>query len=198
MVQKHLVMWLLSFMFVIVANLFFAQNYQDDATKEQKMISGFLGYESGTKINANAVSIYKYCCNWLAEYSAIIFVPEENRNVSDGFKSNISILHGAFWTSIYMSIVRSHIALLWLYVLCILFIGLFFQARVKRKILKYTYGYSSPDKYTWGGHMIIASFGGFFTYIFFPVPIHPLMPITLLLLAFLGLYLLVSNFQQKI
>lgn len=190
--------WLFSFILVFVLNTLNSKTFREDAINEQNLIGEFLGENSKTKINESSSEIYKVCCNFLAKYTAYIFVPDENRDVEKVFKKGISDFHGSFWTSVYMSIVRSHIALLWLYVLSFVFVGLFMQARTKRKILTHTIGYSSPDKYKWGWHSLLATFGGFFTYIFFPIAIHPLSPLILLFVAMMGLYLIVSNFQQRI
>lgn len=198
MIQRHVFVWVISFVLVIISNLLFTSNYLEDAVSEKKSIVFFLGDNVGKQVLSNSNSAYKACCNFLASFTQKIFVPNEGSTVEDGMKSAARMVHGAFWTSIYMSIVRSQVSLLWLYSLCFLFLGIFFHGYVRREHIKYSLVWSSPDKYNWGWHLIIASIGLFFTYIFFPVAITPFAPMIMLSLSMFGFYLLVSNFQQKI
>lgn len=198
MIKNHVFIWFISFILVVISNTFFTANYRDAAVSEKREVMAFLGDSVGEKVLANSNTIYGYCCNFLAAFTQRIFVPSTESTVSSDMKSTAKITHGAFWTSIYMSIVRTQVSLLWLYSLFFLFIGVFFQGYVRREHIKYSMAWSSPDKYSWGWHSLIASIGLFFTYIFFPVSITPFAPALMLAFFMLGFYLLISNFQQKI
>lgn len=198
MIQRHIFIWVVSFALVIASNLFYTSNYLQDAVSEKKSVVLFLGNDVGRQVLSNSNVAYKACCNFLASFTQKIFVPNKGSTVDDDVKSSARMIHGAFWTSIYMSIVRAQVSLLWLYSLCFLFVGIFFHGYVRREHIKYSLSWSSPDKYGWGWHSMIASVGLFFSYIFFPIAITPFAPAVMLVLSMFGFYLLVSNFQQKI
>ena len=198
MFAKHIMLWALAMVGMIVASFFDMGSVQNEATKEKAMYERLLGTHETDQLIDKTTSLYVVCCNLAARFTKQIVVPGETSTVKDETKLKAELAHQAFWTSVYMAIARSILTLNWFVALIPILIGVAGTAVVKRNLVRYQYGKSSPVHFNWGYHLIIAYTGLVFSYILFPIAVSPYVPAIVFGILLIGVYLRFKNIQHKV
>lgn len=197
MFGRHILVWII----VTVCLVLWSVLFQDrmivtQVESERQMVVDTMGRSASTRIQENTNIVYRFCCNWLADFTHMIFVPpaEDDFGVYKSMKSG----HETFWTSIYVSISRVFVFAEFFVVTFVVAIASFFQGLSKRSISFVNMAWASPVKYHLGIHYALAMIGVVVNYLLWPSAVHPYFSALIMLALSYVIYQISSNIQPKV
>lgn len=197
MIKGHLFSWLIGTLIFLGINLWFGERLiVEQFQRESNLVVQTMGDGASDRIRSSANMTYRFCCNWLADFTHHVFVPPTDD--SYGVRSAAESTHQAFWTSIYMVITRVLIFAEWMAVFWVILIASIVQGMTKRSISVTNTAWSSPVRYHLGLHYMVVVFGLCFNYVLWPWSVHPYIAVTLLCLMCFVAYIISSNIQPKV
>lgn len=193
---KHLFLWiiLLFAQFVIVMFYFEPSEIYKSIEKEQSITVNILGDTTEGVIRSSADKKFEahIIDNNLVEKSHSFF--SRKTKIGETMSDSIEV----FWSSIYQVYQRFMLILYWFKYLFILVIPAIIHGFVKRRIMLYEAGWSSPVRYHASLHALVAMIGIPLIYLTFPFAVNTLIVPIWMALTAISITSFVSNIQKRI
>ena len=197
MIKRHLIAWLIGTVIILILNLWFGDRMVIEQFKQERtLIEQTMGDGAADRIRNGTNFVYRYCCNWVADFTYKVFVPPTKDEY--GVQQSVASSHQAFWTSIYMIITRLFVLAEWLVVFWVLVFAAGNHGLTKRAISVTNTAWSSPVRYHLGLHYLVGVIGLVINYVLWPWSVHPYIAAFLLGLTCLVVYVITSNIQPKV
>lgn len=208
MVVKQIVLWI----FIVLAEMVLLAVFitPDDALKqindERKSVYSTFGPNQLQAIDNRTNRLYEnYIIGWgVREWVYKIYMPKKmdqtygDHRENEKFRGVMKTRLEGFFRSVYSLLLRISILTAWLPFALLIFIPSLIDGYNKRKIKTYTYGYTSPVRYSAAYQLTVAAFMALPAYVALPVTLPAWLPMIWAVFTGILLNILFSNIQKQL